>query len=164
MTWEWSSRSGVYVQVGSYFFCVLLLELQHHFATFLWSFELGTVRLRTLYTGLVLCNRDADSGRLCQAPNLFQRIGVEGGGLAQCPDGCGAFVVSCLRGVGSDTSSGCLSQQRGPFSSRSTTRSKGETRREKKIILKIVRALAEDKREKREIQRCRDNPYSKEEQ
>ena len=49
MTWEWSSRSGVYVQVGSYFFCVLLLELQHHFATFLWSFELGTVRLRTLY-------------------------------------------------------------------------------------------------------------------
>ena len=97
MTWEWSSRSGVYVQVGSYFFCVLLLELQHHFATFLWSFELGTVRLRTLYTGLWFCaNRDVDSGRLCQAPNLFQRIGVEGGGLAQCPDGCG---VRRLRGV-----------------------------------------------------------------
>eukprot|EP00964_Phaeocystis_antarctica_P143364 scaffold108903_cov69-Phaeocystis_antarctica.AAC.5 len=37
----------------------------------------------------------------CQAPNLFQRIGVEGGGLAQCPVGCGALVVSCPRRVGS---------------------------------------------------------------
>ena len=47
----------------------------------------------------------------CQAPNLFQRIGVGGGGLAQCPVGCGAFVVSCPRRVGDlilCTSSGCL--------------------------------------------------------
>ena len=57
--------------------------------------------------------------------------------------------------VGSDTSSRCLAQHRGPFSSRSTTRSKGEKRREKEHHPQ-VRALAEDKREER-IQRCRDN-------
>ena len=92
----------------------------------------------------------------CQASDLFQRDGVEGGGLAQCPCGCGAFVVSCPRGVGSDTSSGCLSQQRGPFSSRSTTRSKGEKRREKKIILKCEPwRKTRDKKEK--YKRCRDN-------
>ena len=37
----------------------------------------------------------------CQAPNLFQRIGVEGGGLALCPVGCGALVVPAVPG-GSD--------------------------------------------------------------
>jgi len=85
-------------------------------------------------------------------------IGVGGGDLASRsgPVGCGAFVVSCPRRVGSDTSSGCLAQHRGPFSSRSTTRSKGEKRREKYIILKCGpwRGRQEIKRE---IQRCRDN-------
>ena len=37
----------------------------------------------------------------CQAPNLVQIIGVEGGGLALCPVGCRALVVSCPRRVGS---------------------------------------------------------------
>eukprot|EP00964_Phaeocystis_antarctica_P099379 scaffold65219_cov60-Phaeocystis_antarctica.AAC.2 len=58
----------------------------------------------------------------CQAPNLFQRIGVEGGGgvvwsCVRWAVGCDALVVSCPRRVGSDTSSGCLAQLRGPFSS-----------------------------------------------
>eukprot|EP00964_Phaeocystis_antarctica_P081850 scaffold51248_cov68-Phaeocystis_antarctica.AAC.4 len=68
----------------------------------------------------------------CQAPNLFQRIGVEGGGLALCPVGCGALVVSCPRRVGSDTSSGCLAQHRSPFSSRSR-RQEAQVKSEGKI-------------------------------
>ena len=99
-------------------------------------------QLFTTSSNLVLCNRDADS--LWSAVRLrisFRELGLrhEGGGLAPSVRVAAApswYVVSCPRGVGSDTSSGCLSQQRGPFSSRSTTRSKGEKRREKKIILK----------------------------
>ena len=78
-------------------------------------------------------------GAVAKRSKKFEKVytlRVEGGGLALCPVGCGALVVSCPRRVGSDTSSGCLAQHRGPFSSRSTTRSKGEKRREKNIILK----------------------------
>ena len=41
--------------------------------------------------------------------------------MAQCPVGCGAFDfrgVLSPEGPGSDTSSGCLAQHRGPFSSK----------------------------------------------
>ena len=71
--------------------------------------------------------RDADSGRESLRLRISSRESELEGvvwPLAQCPVGCSAFVVSCPRRVGSDTSSGCLAQHRGPFSSRSTTRSK----------------------------------------
>ena len=48
------------------------------------------------------------------------------------------FVLSCPRRVGSDTSSGCLAQHRGPFSSKDQRdkKQKGEKRRKKNTILK----------------------------
>ena len=71
-----------------------------------------------------------------------------------------APVVSCSRRVGSDTSSGCLAQQRGPFSSdqRQEAKVKSEGKRTYHPQVRALCALAEDKRNKeRKIQRCRDN-------
>jgi hypothetical protein len=93
----------------------------------------------------------------CQAPNLFQIIGVGGGGLAQCPVGCGAFVVSCPRRVGSDTSSGCLAQY-------TEVRSHQDQRQEAKVKSEGKKTSSSSagpggrQETKREIQRCRDNP------
>ena len=71
----------------------------------------------------------------CQAPNLVQIIGVEGGGLALCPVGCGALVVSCppegrisILPAGAWLISEVRSYQDQP---NRTIRSKGEKRREK---------------------------------
>ena len=64
----------------------------------------------------------------CQAPNLFQRIGVEGGGLALCPVGCGALVVSFQRVLGSSPRSVLIKIN--------DKKQQGEKRREKNIILK----------------------------
>ena len=60
--------------------------------------------------------------------------------------------VSCL-----SSCSGCSCHRRGPFSSRSTTRSKGEKRREKNIILKCgpwrktIEEEEEEKKKKRDV-------------
>jgi hypothetical protein len=83
--------------------------------------------------------------------------------MAQCPVGCGAFDfrgVLSPEGPGSDTSSGCLAQHRGPFSSRSTTSEEAKVKSEGKRTSSSSAGPGAGRRQetiKREIQRCRDN-------
>ena len=71
--------------------------------------------------------------------------------MAQCPVGCGAFDfrgVLSPEGPGSDTSSGCLAQHRGPFSSRSTTSEEAKVKSEgKRTSSSSAGPGAEDKRQ-----------------
>eukprot|EP00964_Phaeocystis_antarctica_P053357 scaffold31309_cov41-Phaeocystis_antarctica.AAC.4 len=93
-------------------------------------------------------------GRECRNGNVSSFVlffGVEGGGLALCPVGCGALVVSCPPegriSILLYTSSGCLAHLRGPFSSHQDQRSRSspkvtcDMRREKNNYPEVPRGL-----------------------